>query len=154
MLEASLFGLSTVQALVVLFVLLPIAAGAVIVPLVSWRIKSTSPPVRTSEILANGIPVTARIVTVKTLGSILEVRPMVRFVVRVSPPCSPPWESFAGEQGGPMGASGGAGGEPFDLEIVQSLPRAVIGNFRSGDTVQAKLTADFSAGAIVWESWT
>ena len=134
----------------VLFVLLPVAAGAVIVPLVSWRIKSGSPPVRTSEILANGIPVTALILTVKTLGSILEVRPMVRFVVRVSPP----GEGFAGEQGGPTGASGGAGDEPFDLEIVQSLPRAVIGSFRSGDTVQAKVTADFGAGAIVWEPWT
>ncbi len=150
MLEASLFGLSTVQALVVLFVLLPIAAGAVIVPLVSWRIKSTSPPVRTSEILANGIPVTARIVTVKTLGSILEVRPMVRFVIRV--PAR--GEAFAGEQAGWTADADGAGSEPFDLEIVQSLPRAVIGSFRSGDTVQAKLTADFRAGAIVWESWT
>ena len=134
----------------VLFVLLPVAAGVVIVPLVSWRIKSSSPPVRTSEILANGIPVTARIVTVKTLGSILEVRPMVRFVVRVSPP----GEGFAGDRGGLMGASGGAGDESFDLEIVQSLPRSVIGGFRSGNIVQAKLTADFSAGAIVWESWT
>lgn len=150
MLEASLFGLSTVQALVVLFVLLPVAAGAVIVPLVSWRISSSGPaPVRTSDILANGVLVTAQIVTVKTLGSILEMRPMVRFVIRVSP-----GEDWAGgEAAGGEGTVGHLPGEPFDLEVVQSLPRAVIGNFRSGDIVHAKLTPDFAAGAIVWESW-
>ncbi len=128
---ASLFGLSTVQALVVLFILLPIAAGAVIVPIVSWRISSSGPPpIRTSEILANGIPVTAQIVAVKTLGSIIEVRPMVRFVLRVQ--ASPD-------------------GEPFELEVVQSLPRSVIGAFRSGDMVHARLSADLSAGAVVWQ---
>jgi len=130
-LTASLFGLSTVQALVVLFVLLPIAAGVIIVPLVSWRISSSGPPpLRTSEILANGIPVTAQIVAVKTLGSIIEVRPMVRFVLRVQP---------------------NPDGEPFELEVVQSLPRSVIGGFRSGDLVHARLSADLSAGAVVWQ---
>ncbi len=128
---ASLFGLSTVQALVVLFIVLPIAAGAVIVPLVAWRISSSGPPpIRTSELLSSGIPVIAQIVSVKTLGSILEVRPMVRFVLRVQ--TSPD-------------------GDPFEIEVVQSLPRSVIGGFRSGDMVDARLSADLSAGAVVWQ---
>ena len=126
---ALIFGLSQVQALVILFVFLPFVLAAVIVPLVGWRASRGPAPVLTSDILAHGVPAEAEILTVKTLGSILEIRPMVRFALRVTAPAS---------------------SEPFELEVVQALPRGVIGRFRAGDAVEVRLTPDHSAGAVVW----
>lgn len=125
---ASLFGLTTSQALVVLFVLLPFALAAVIVPLVGWRSSRGPRPVLTSEILARGLPAEAEIRSVRPLGSIVDVRPMVRFelLVRAAPD-----------------------EEPFELEVVQSLPRALVREFRPGDMVEVRVTEDRSAGAIV-----
>ncbi len=126
---ASLFGLTTTQALVVLFVLLPFALAAVIVPLVAWRWSREPRPVLTSEILAGGLPAEAEIISVRPLGTFLDVRPMVRFqlLVTVSP-----------------------GEDRFELEVVQSLPRGVVRDFRPGDIVEIRVTEDRSAGAIVW----
>jgi hypothetical protein len=114
---------------VILFVVLPFVLAAVIVPLVSWRWSSLPKPVLTSEILTHGQPAQGEIVSVRNLGNILDLRPMVRFVlhVRVAPD-----------------------EEAFDLEIVQSLPRAVIGDFRAGDRVDVRLTPDRTRGAVVW----
>ena len=123
---ALIFGLSQTQALVILFVILPFATAAVVVPLVAWRNSSGPKPVLTSDILAHGDPGQAEIVTVRTLGSILELRPMVRFQLRVQEP------------------------DQFDLEVVQALPRGVIGRFRPGDVVDVRLTPDHAAGAVVW----
>src|SRR6516164_120722 len=53
---ASLFGLSPTQALVVLFVVLPFAVAAVVIPFVAWRHSGDPKPVLTSEILAHGVP--------------------------------------------------------------------------------------------------
>lgn len=126
---ASLFGLTTTQALVVLFVLLPFALAAVIVPLVAWRWSKGPRPVLTSEILARGVPAEAEILSVRPLGTILDVRPMVRFQLLVT--------SARSE-------------ERFELEVVQSLPRAVLRDFKPGDIVEIRLTEDHAAGAIVW----
>ncbi len=125
----SLFGLSQTQALVVLFVVLPLALAAVIVPLAVWRLSRGPKPVLTSEILDHGLPGEAEIISVRPLGSFLELRPMVRFVLRVS---------------------ADSGGDPFELEVVQSLPRAVMSNFRPGGMVEVRLTPDHSRGAVVW----
>lgn len=125
---ASLFGLSQAQALVILFVLLPFALAAIVVPLVAWSASRGPKPVLTSEILAHGDPATARIVSVRPLGGFLDARPMVRFGLRVTAP----------------------GEEPFDLEVYQSFPRGAVRDFRVGDEVEVRLTADRSAGAIVW----
>lgn len=126
---ASLFGLTTTQALVVLFVLLPFALAAVIVPLVAWRWSRGPKPVLTSEILARGVPAEAEILSVRPLGTFLDVRPMVRFQLLVA---------AAREEG------------RFELEVVQSFPRAALREFRPGDTVEIRLTEDHAAGAIVW----
>ncbi|HLI52694.1 MAG TPA: hypothetical protein VKU88_00055 [Acidimicrobiales bacterium] len=125
--DASLFGLSQTQALVVLFVIAPFAVAAVVVPLVAWRHSGGPPPLRTSEILARGDPGRAEVVSVRNVGNLLDARPMVRFVLRVT---SDP--------------------EPFELEVVQSLPRTAVRGFRPGDVVDVRLTPDRRAGAVVW----
>ena len=112
-----------------LFVLLPLVLAAVIVPLAVWRLSKGPKPVLTSEILDHGLPGEAEIISVRPLGSFLEFRPMVRFVLRVT---------------------ADSGGTPFELEVVQSLPRAVMGNFRPGGMVEVRLTPDHSRGAVVW----
>lgn len=124
-----MFGLSQTQALVILFLLVPIVAAAVIVPLLVRSLSKGPKPLLTSEILANGSPAEANIVSVRSLGNIFDVRPMVRFRLQVT---------------------AGGGGEPFDLEVVQALPRSMVGVFRPGDTVRLRLSPDRSAGAIEW----
>jgi hypothetical protein len=126
---ASLFGLSETQALVVIFVLLPFAVAAVVVPFVSWRWRNVPKPVLTSDILAHGEPGEAEILSIRNMGTIVDLRPMVRFELQVR-------------------ARPGEGS--FRLEVVQALPRQVIGGFRVGDVVEIRLTPDHSAGAIVW----
>ncbi len=127
---ASLFGLSANQALVVLFVLLPFAVAAVIVPFVAWRSRNWPKPVLTSEILATGERATGEIQAVKVLGTIVDLRPMVRLNLNVS--------AYGGE-------------EPFELEVVQSFPRSVIYGLRPGERVEMRLTPDHTAGAVVWD---
>lgn len=133
-LTASLFGLSPTQALVVLFVFLPFALAALVIPFVAWRHRGDPKPFLTSEILATGVRGRAEIVSVRSLGSVVDLKPMVRFMLRV-------------DAGGPD--PDGSGGEPFDLEVVQSIPRSLVGVYRAGDTVEVRLTPDRSAGAVV-----
>ena len=115
----------------VLFVVLPFALAAVIFPLVAWRSKAsgTEKPVLTSDILATGRPGQAEIVSVRPLGSIVDMRPMVSFHLQVR---------------------AGPGWEPFPLEVVQSFPRQAVRQFRPGDVVEVRLTPDRSRGAVVW----
>jgi hypothetical protein len=123
------FGLNQTQALVILFLILPFAVAAIIVPLVSWRASKGPRPILTSEILTQGLPGRAEILSVRTLGSILDVRPMVRFELRITPQ---------------------PGDEPFDLEAVQSMPRGVIHQYRPGDWVEVRFMPDRQAAAVVW----
>ena len=126
---ASLFGLPQGQALVLLFLVLPVALAVVVILFVSWRTSGDPKPVLTSEILAHGLPGEGEILSVKALGGILDIRPMVKFVLRVT---AAPDE------------------DPFELEVIQSLPRGVISEFRRGDIVEVRLTPDHSRGAVVW----
>lgn len=128
-LVGSLFGLNQNQALLLLFVVLPFALAALVIPFVAWRHKDDPKPILTSDILAHGVPGRAEVLSVKALGSILDMRPMVRFHLRVA---------------------GGAGEQPFELEVVQSLPRSVVPDFRPGDQVDVRVTEDRSAAAVVW----
>jgi hypothetical protein len=112
-------------------VVLPFVMAGLVVPFVAWRHRGDPKPVLTSEILATGDRARAEILSVRSLGNILDVKPMVRFVLRVTP--------------GPPGAAG----ETFDLEVVQSIPRSLVGVYRAGDTVEVRLTPDRSAGAVV-----
>lgn len=115
-----------------LFLVLPVVLAAIIFPLVQWRHSGEPKPTRTSDILTHGVPARAEIVSVKALGSVVDVRPMVRFQLRV--------RSDAATQ-------------PFDLEVVQSFPRAVMRQFRAGETVEVRLTPDLSQGAVVWNDF-
>lgn len=121
------FGLTPTQELVIIFVLLPIVAAALIVPLMVWWLSRGPVPMLTSELLAHGTPAEGRILSVRSLGTIFDVRPMVRFALL---------------------ATVGAGEEPFEIEVVQSLPRSMIGEFRPGDIVQLRMSPDRSTGAI------
>ena len=113
----------------ILFVLLPIVAGVVIVPLlVRWLSKGPR-PMLTSEILATGTPGEGTILNVRPLGNIFDTRPMVRFNLQAT---------VEGDN------------QPFDLEVVQSFPRSMTGLFRPGDIVRLRLSPDRSTGAIEW----
>ncbi len=128
-LAAPVLAFSQADGLVLIFVVLPFVVAALLVPFMVWRNSRGPRPVLTSEILAGGVRGEAEIVSVRTLGSILDVRPMVRFQLKVRASAEEP---------------------AFDLEVVQSLPRYVIGEFRSGDVVEVRFTPDRAAGAVVW----
>lgn len=119
-----------------LFVVLPFVLAAVVVPFVAWRHRDDPKPVLTSEILATGVRGHAEIVSVRSLGTVLDLKPMVRFVLRVTTDAPAP----GGDD---------PGAEPFELEVVQSIPRSLVGVYRPGDRVEVRLTPDNSAGAVV-----
>ena len=123
-----MLGLTKGQALLLLFVVLPFLVAGVVIAFVSWRWSGRPAPIRTSAILADGYPADAEVLAVRQLGNILDTRPMVRFSLRVNP---------------------GADEEPFELEVVQSLPRDAFRQIRPGQVVEVRLTADRSAGAVV-----
>lgn len=117
------------KELLFLFVVLPFLVAGAVIAFVSWRSKNKPAPIRTSTILAEGQPAEAEVLSVRSLASsFLEVRPMVRFLLRVQ----------------------AGGDEPFDLEVVQSLPRAAVREFHAGDVIEVRVTPDHSAGAVVW----
>jgi hypothetical protein len=109
-------------------VVLPFLVAGLVIWFVSWRSSHKPAPIRTSTILAEGQSAQAEVLSVKSLGSFLEVRPMVRFVLRVRADSD----------------------EPFDLEVIQSLPRGAVRDFHAGDVIEVRLTPDHSAGAVVW----
>ena len=115
----------------VLFVLLPFAVAGLIIPFVAWRSRNWPKPMLTSEILATGEPADAEIVSVRNLGTIVDLRPMVKVVLKVTTR---------------------DGGEPFELEVFQAFPRSVIYSLRPGERVQVRLSPDRSAGAVVWDT--
>ena len=128
---ASLFGLSQSEALVFLFVILPFAVAGLVVAFVSWRSSHGPAPVRTSQILAEGLPGEAKVTSVKiTTGPFMDPHPMVRIGLQVTSGFDEP---------------------PFDLNVVQSLPKDVARRLRPGDTVEVRLSPDRSAGAVVWQ---
>lgn len=124
-----MFGLSQTQALVILFLILPVVVAGILVPIMVRHNSGGTPPVLTRDVLAGGMPGEAEILSVRTLGSIVDLRPMVRFALQVTP---------------------AGGGDAFDLEVVQSLPRGVVGRFRKGDRVEVRFTPDHQHGAVVW----
>jgi len=126
---ANLFGLSQTQALVVIFLLAPLGVALVLVPLYAWASSRGLRPLLTSEILASGLPGEGQILSVRNLGSVLDLKPMVRLSLAVSP----------------------AGGDAsFEVEVVQAFPRAVALSWRPGDLVEVRFTPDRRAAAVVW----
>jgi hypothetical protein len=123
------FGLSQLQALVILFIVLPVAVAAVIVPLMVRRLSKGPRPILTSELLASGTPAEGKILNIRSLGNILDVRPMIRFDVE---------------------ATVEADEEPFELQVFQAFPRSMVGVFKPGDIVRLRLSPDRTTGAIEW----
>lgn len=112
--------------LVLLFVVLPLVVVGPVIWFVSWRSKDETPAVLTSDVLSAGEAAQAEIIAVKSHGGFLDTRPMVRFALRI----------------------GGADG-PFDLEIVQSVPRSMLRDLRPGTVVAVRVTADRASAAVV-----
>jgi hypothetical protein len=114
-------------SLLVLFVALPIAVGVAVMSVMARRGPVAAPGTRTSELLATGEPADADVLELRKLGSIFDQRPMVRLRLEVHP----------------------AAGDTFELTVVQSLPRRVVGTLTPGTRVQARLGPDHTTGAIV-----
>ena len=113
--------------LLLLFVVLPFLVAGVVIAFVSWRAGGGPPPIRTSDVLAEGIPGRAEIVSIRSMGGFLDGRPMVRIGLRVTAPDP----------------------APFDLEITQSIPRGLLRDLSTGDVVDVRLTPDHGTGAVV-----
>jgi hypothetical protein len=110
--------------LLLLFIVLPI----VVAPVVIWLVARQSPELpralRISELLEHGEPADAELLAWKNKGPfLLDSRPMVACHVVVH------------------------GGE--ELFITQSIPRPVLNKFVKGMTLDIRLSADHTAGAIV-----
>ena len=123
-----MLALTQSGALVVLFVFVPIVVGGAVMVFVA-RSGGPPPGTRTSEVLASGQPAQAEILAVRTLGTVLDLKPMMAMTVRVSPEA----------------------GEPFELKVVQSVPRRLVHDLRLGETVQVRYLVDRSAAAVVLE---
>jgi hypothetical protein len=120
-------AITQVQALVVLFVVLPFVVAAGVIAFVSWRSSDGPPPVRTSDILATGDPGEAEVLAIRSFGGLLDTRPMVRLDLRVTTAASP----------------------AFDLQVTQSLPRPYARALRVGDRVEVRVLPDRSGAAVV-----
>ncbi len=119
--------MTQVQAVVLLFVVLPFIVAGAVIAFVNWRSSSGPAPVRTSTILATGEPGEAEVLAIRSFGGLLDTRPMVRLDLRVTSPGAP----------------------AFDLQVTQSLPRPYARSLRVGDRVEVRVLPDRSAGAIV-----
>jgi hypothetical protein len=120
-------AITQVQALVVLFVVLPFVVAAGVIAFISWRSSDGPPPVRTSDILATGDPGEAEVLAIRSFGGLLDTRPMVRLDLRVTTAADP----------------------AFDLQVTQSLPRPYARALRVGDRVEVRVLPDRSAAAVV-----
>jgi hypothetical protein len=120
-------AITQVQALVVLFVVLPFVVAAGVIAFISWRSSDGPPPVRTSDILATGEPGEAEVLAIRSFGGLLDTRPMVRLDLRVTTAANP----------------------AFDLQVTQSLPRPYARALRVGDRVEVRVLPDRSAAAVV-----
>ena len=122
-----MIALSQVQALVILFVLLPFLVAAGVIAFISWRSSGDPPPVRTSDILATGETGHAEILAIRSFGGLFDTRPMVRLDLRITP----------------------RDGDVFDLQVTQSFPRAYARTLKPGDRVEVRVLADRAHAAVV-----
>jgi hypothetical protein len=119
--------MTQVQAVVILFVVLPFVVAGAVIAFVNWRSSSQPPPVRTSTVLATGAPGDGEVLAIRSFGGMLDTRPMVRLDLRVTM----------------------AGDPAFELQVTQSLPRPYARGLKVGDHVEVRVLPDHSAGAIV-----
>ncbi len=120
--------MSQTAALLLLFIVLPLVVAPIVIAFVARRSPALPPGFRTSELLLDGEPAEAELLAWKNKGPFLfDSRPMVEFKLAV--------RTDAGER--------------IDLVIVQSFPRAVLSQLAEGMTLDIRLSADHTAGAIV-----
>jgi hypothetical protein len=119
--------MTQVQALVLLFVVLPFIVAGGVIAFINWRSSAEPSPVRTSTVLATGEPGDGEVLAIRSFGGLLDTRPMVRLDLRVT-----------------------TAGEPaFELQVTQSLPRPFARGLRVGDHVEVRVLADRTAAAVV-----
>jgi hypothetical protein len=111
-------------ALLILFVLLPFVVAGLVIAFISWRSNGQLAPVRTSTVLAEGDPAEAEVLTVKAMGGFLDTRPMVRLDLHVR-------------------------GDEYDLQVTQSIPRALLRDLKVGDVVEVRVMPDHATGAVL-----
>jgi hypothetical protein len=110
--------------LLLLFVVLPFVVAPFVVSYVAKRGPTLPAGHRTSELLESGEPAEAELIEWKNKGPFLfEGRPMIEFKITVR----------------------GEG----DMTIVQSVPKPILTRLRQGMTLDVRLSADRTAGAIV-----
>jgi hypothetical protein len=114
-------------SLLVLFVIVPVAVGVVVMAVIGRAGPSAAPGTRTSELLTNGELAEAEVLGARRLGSPLDLRPMVQLRLEVRPDS----------------------GEPFELTVVQSMPRRALASLLPGTKVQARLGPGRAVGAVV-----
>jgi hypothetical protein len=120
-------AITQVQALVLLFVVLPFIVAAGVIGLINWRSSAEPAPVRTSAVLATGEPGDGEVLAIRSFGGLFDTRPMVRLDLRVT-----------------------TGGQPaFALQVTQSLPRPFARSLRVGDHLELRVLPDRSAAAVV-----
>lgn len=119
--------MTTTVALLLLFVVLPFVVAGGVIAFISWRSGADGPPIRTSDVLRDGEPASAEVLTVRNLGTILDVRPMIRVRIRIS----------------------ATGGDAFELDVTQAVARSEVRRIRVGERVEVRVLADRSAAAIV-----
>ncbi|GAC1587704.1 MAG: hypothetical protein NVS3B21_02850 [Acidimicrobiales bacterium] len=113
--------------LLLLFVVAPFLVAALVLGVIAWTTRNDDVPVRTSTVLQTGRQEWAEIIRMRTLGSVLDLRPIVEVVVRI-----------ADEQDG-----------PHDMIVTQAIPRRAVRTLRPGDRVELRVLAEYSAAAIV-----
>jgi hypothetical protein len=124
-------ALSQASGLLLLFVVLPFVVGGIVMGLLSWRSTGVAPAHRTSALLEHGEPGRAEVLDLRTLGSFVDVRPMVAFHLSVR----------AGREG--------EDSEAFELVVTQSIPRRLAAALQPGMILEVRLSDDHTAGAIV-----
>ena len=113
-------------ALLFLFVALPLVLAAAIAWLVQSRSEPFPPELRTSSLLRDGQPAEGTLLDWRSPAqSFLDRHPMITFRVSI------------------------AADVPFELDITQSIPRALLRSLEKGDMVDVRLSADRTVGAIV-----
>ncbi|GAC1528318.1 MAG: hypothetical protein NVS3B12_00100 [Acidimicrobiales bacterium] len=113
--------------LLLLFVVAPFLVAGLVVGVMAWTSRKDEPPVRTSTVLRTGRQVWAEVIRARTLGSVLDVRPMVEVTVRISD-----------EETGTR-----------EVTITQAMPRGAVRTLRPGEQVELRVLAEHSAAAIV-----
>jgi hypothetical protein len=118
---------SSGTVLVLVFIVAPLVLAPIVIGIVARTSPEVPPELRISELLEHGEAAQAELLEWKRRGPFLfDSRPMVAFRLSVR-----------------------AAGEPFELQLMQSVPRHFFNRLSKGMTLQVRVSPDHTAGAIV-----